>query len=684
MAPSARSVTLESAAGEIAGVGPKFAEKLGRLGVKTAEDLLRYFPRRYDDFSKILEVADLATFGGAPEGPVTVRAEVLGTETRRMRSGRGMLKASIGSTKGFIEAVWFNQPYVAKQLTIGETYLFSGKLRYGYGRFSLQNPTFEHESSEHTHTARLVSVYPETEGLSSKWLRTKVKTLLPLVEQVPESLPDGLRKQYELLDIHTALQQIHFPDTAEQADRARYRFDFEQLLMLQLLTLSSRANWQSQQNAPKIGYDAEVTRGFVGALPWPLTDEQRRAAHEILGDLDSDVPMLRLLQGDVGSGKTVVAAIALHQAVSAGWQAALMVPTEVLARQHAATLREWFGKLGMEVVELLGSQSVTDKQAATKKISGGSPLVVVGTHALIQESVEWGRLAVAVVDEQHRFGVKQRSKLRGQHTPHLLTMTATPIPRSLALVAYGDQSLSAIMQPPAGRQPVITKVIPRHMRDRAFTDITIELSAGRQAFIVYPVIEESVRGLKDATSEYERLQSTVFSAYRTGLLHGRMKPVEKEEIMRQFVARELDVLVSTSVIEVGVDVPNATVMVIEEAQQFGLAQLHQFRGRVGRGEHQSYAYLMPGETSTEDNERLQAMGELNSGFELAEVDLRLRGPGDLLGTKQSGFDISLSGLTNPQLLKASRRAAEEVIADDPELKTFPRVAEDLAAGDLRD
>jgi ATP-dependent DNA helicase RecG len=600
-----------------------------------------------------------------------------------MRNRRMLVKAEIGNDRGFLEAVWFNQAFVAKQLKIGETFVFAGKVKTGYGKPSLQSPMFEPLAAEQTHVARIVPVYPETEGVSSKWLRAKLKPLLGLANELPEALPATLREQYDLPGVTEAIQQIHFPDSLEAAERARYRFDFEQILLRQLLAQRSRHDWR-RRPAAAVPYDPEVTKRFVGTLPWQLTDDQRRATHEILTDLAESKPMMRLLEGDVGSGKTVVAAIAANQVAAAGGQTAIMVPTEVLARQHYQTLNELLQPAGVTVELVVGSQPKAEREAAAERIDGGEVPVVVGTHALIQEGISWSALRLAVIDEQHRFGVEQRRALAGETTPHLLSMTATPIPRSLALVAFGDQDLSIIEQLPAGRKPIATRVVGMGDRESAYAAVRQELSAGRQAFVVYPVIEDSKAGLKSAVGEFERLQAGPLKGFRLGLLHGRLKADQKDAVMTAFVAGELDAIVATSVIEVGVNVPNATVMVIEEAQQFGLAQLHQFRGRVGRGADQSYCYLMPGSDSQEENERLTAMVDSTSGFHLAEVDLRLRGPGDLLGTKQSGFDVSLAGLANPRLLKDARAAAESLVEEDPALDTWPLLRNRVAAADRAD
>ena len=678
-------LTLDSPVEELAGVGPSYARRLERIEVETVGDLLKYFPRRHDDLREVKTLAQLSKFGKLPVGEtVTLRAKVLSVNARRSRYGKSLVTAQIGSDRGSIEAIWFNQPYLAQDLKRGQEYLFAGKLKESYGRYSLQSPTHEPvkaKGTDQTHTARLVPVYPEREGISSKWLRQKIRLALPLADEFTDDLPAALRRAQKLPGVADAVRQIHFPDSPEQAERARYRFDFEEILLMQLLTQRLRASWRDRP-AYKVPYNPKVTKQFIESLPWTLTDDQRKALHEILQDLDADVPMLRLLEGDVGSGKTVVAAAAAHQAITAGYQAALMVPTEVLARQHFITLREWFEPHGVEPVLLLGSMTAAEKREAAKRIASGSAKLVIGTHALIQENVTWPDLALAVIDEQHRFGVEQRGKLRGQRAPHLLSMTATPIPRSLAMTAYGDQDLSLIRQAPDGRGGIVTKLIKPGDRDAAYTAVREQLAGGRQAFIIFPVIADSRSGLKAAVDEYERLAGTILAGFKVGLLHGRMKSAEKDAVMMQFVRHELEALVSTTVVEVGVDVPNATVMVIEEAQRFGLAQLHQLRGRVGRGEHQAACYLLPGSATEDDNERLAAMTTTDSGFDLAELDLELRGPGDMLGTRQSGFEVSITGLTNPELLKAARESARALLEKDPDLKKVPALKQRLAAAVL--
>ncbi len=660
------------------GIGPTNQQRLARLGVHTVVDLLHYFPRRYDDLRQVMTVADLQQFGNRlPTVPVTIRGRLHNITTRRTRRGKTVANGRIGNKRGYLEVIWFNQPYLAKQLVVGRDYLFSGKLADAFGRVSLQSPAVESAEAAPTHTARLVPIYPETEGLSSKWLRARIKPLLQLAAQVPEDLPADLIARQRLLPMAEALTEIHFPSSVERAQQARYRFDLAQLLLLQLVNQINRTQWQAGASALPVHYDPGIVKRFLAGLPWSLTDDQRRALHEILVDLAKPQPMLRLLEGEVGSGKTVVAAAAAYQAVASGYQAALMAPTEVLAEQHYQQIAAWFNKLHAPIVCLLGSSKPADKQRVVARLTAGEPLLIVGTHALIQDQVGFQRLALAVVDEQHRFGVAQREQLRGQHPPHLLAMTATPIPRSLALLAYGDQDLSVIASKPGRRPPVTTKLVAATDRPALYQEVAAELAAGRQVFIVVPVIESSAAGLRSLQHSYTDLSRGPLAGFSLGMLHGKLPTAEKTETMQRFAAGKLDALIATTVVEVGIDVPNATVMVIEEAQQFGLAQLHQLRGRVGRGSHQSFCYVVAGTTAAEDSQRLQAMMTHDSGFALAELDLQLRGPGDLLGTKQSGFELSVAALSDPGLLTLARREAAALLAADPTLITAPVLADRL-------
>lgn len=671
------TLTPETPVADLKGVGASSVAKLRRLGIASIGDLVRYFPRRYDDLRRVVRPADLANFDAVPTYPITLEAVVAAVDTRRLGGRRSITKAVLTDDDARAEAVWFNAPYVTGQLEVGSSYRFSGRVQRKSGRISLQQPSFESSDAAATHTARLVPIYPETEGLTSKWLRVKIKDLRDVFPLIDESLPEEVRAKYRLLGVSEALDALHFPEEPTQTAQARRRFDFEQLLIRRLVALHARMSWQGIP-ALRIPYNAAVTKEFVSTLPWPLTESQRRAAHEILTDLDADQPMLRLLQGDVGSGKTAVAALALHQAARSGLQAALMAPTEALAKQHAATLTPWMDSCGVTVRLLVGSGSTADQSAVREAIAAGGPGVYVGTHALIQDATRFKDLALAVVDEQHRFGVQQRGLLRRETAPHLLTMTATPIPRSLAKVLYGDQTVTMLMSRPTDRAGVRTEVVDPASRLRAFEHLRDEVKKGRQGFVVYPVIDQSVSGRRSAVAAFEEHASGVLRDVRVGLLHGRLSTEEKDAVMGEFVAGDLDVLVATTVIEVGIDVPNATVMIIEEAQQFGLAQLHQLRGRVGRGTHVATCFVVSGDGFQGDVERLRILAETDSGFELAERDLDIRGPGDLLGTKQSGFEVSIAALTNQDLLDETNEAAEDLLVRDPELQSMPSVRHILA------
>ncbi|MEX2043623.1 MAG: ATP-dependent DNA helicase RecG [Patescibacteria group bacterium] len=675
---------LDSPVGNLPGVGPAYAKRLGRVGVRTVADLLRYLPRRYDDLRTITTIPELLKGGTLPaNAAVTLRAPVKSVRFRRLRGRRSMVTATLGDKVANLKAVWWNQPYLAESLQAGKEYVFVGKLKTGKYGTNLQSPAVERRTltGEQTHSGRLVPVYPETEGLSSRWLRYKIRPLLRYADRLLETLPEDIHGRAGLLPLAEAVRAAHFPDDEEAAKRARYRFDFEQVFYHQLIAQRRRREWRETTRAAAVPPAAAALDRFLKTLPWKLTEGQRAVLDEILADLDRDCPMLRLLQGDVGSGKTAVAAAAAHQTAAAGLQTAFMVPTEVLARQHAMTLRRWFEPLGVEVTVLVGGQPAAEQDEARVRIADGAP-VIVGTHALIQQRVRWRRLGLAIVDEQHRFGVEQRARLRDKRfpeTPHLLSMTATPIPRTLALVAYGDQDLSIIPERPAGRPAVATKVVAPAGRDKAFAAVREEIAKGRQAFVLYPVISDSKFGLKAAEEEFERLATTVFDGYKVALLHGRLPAEDKIRTMDAFSQGAIDVLVSTSVVEVGVDVPNATVMMIEEAQRFGLAQLHQLRGRIGRGEHRSYCYLLPGDGASADNDRLRAMERTDSGFELAETDLEIRGPGEVLGTAQSGFAVSAEGLSDPRLLKSARDAARDLLRRDSRLASVPALRERVLA-----
>ena len=621
-------------------VGPRYANTLERLGIHTLGDMMYHFPRRYDDYSQLKPINRLR-FGD----DVTVIGSVQSVNTRNIQNGRRKIsEAIISDGSGALRVTWFNQPWVAQRLKKGMQVVLSGKVDQYLGRQTMNNPEWESLEQKHLHTNRIVPVYPLTSKITQRWLRNLMsKVVTHWAPRVVESLPETVIENADLSRLPQALYQIHFPDSWEQLKAARFRLAFEEIFLLQLGVLQQKRTWQA-----RTAQNFEITDDWLKVqfeqLPFKLTDAQNKAIEDIRQDLRSGHPMNRLLQGDVGSGKTVVAAMAVSIVVSQGSQAALMAPTSILAEQHynnfIQTLTGESGVLNTEEIRLLlGSTSEVEKKEISEALATGQIKLVIGTHALIEDPIEFKDLELIIIDEQHRFGVKQRAVFRSKGTnPHLLVMTATPIPRSLALTVYGDLDLTVINEMPPGRQAVETHVLFPKERERAYRLIDREINSGHQAFIIYPLVEESEKSEdKAAVEEQERLQREIFPEQQIGLLHGRLKPNEKEEVMTRFRDQEYQILVSTSVVEVGVDIPNASVMLIEGAQRFGLAQLHQFRGRVGRGDAKSYCILIPQTSEAVENERLQAMVESTDGFVLAERDLEHRGAGDFLGTRQSGF-----------------------------------------------
>jgi ATP-dependent DNA helicase RecG len=653
----------------IRGVGAKQAERLARLGLRTIRDVLYFFPRRYDDYSCLKPINRLE-YGEE----VTIIARVFEAGTRESRGGMPIFKAILTDETGFIEATWFNQPFLSERIRPGQHIVISGRVDEYLGHLCFTSPEWEPLQPELLHTGRLVPVYPLTEGISAKWLRQMVhRTVEYWAPRLPDHLPPSLREEYGLVDLSTALRQAHFPDDRKALEKARYRLAFDELFIFQLGVLRQRYLWRAVPGQP-LPVDPATLEALLQSLPFPLTGAQRRALEHIVADLASSYPMNRLLQGDVGSGKTVVAAVAMALAVAAGAQAALMAPTEILAEQHYRTLSALFARFPgrpIQVRLLTGSVTGAEREAIYAGLADGSVDVAVGTHALIQESVTFHHLALVVIDEQHRFGVRQRAALRQKgYNPHLLVMTATPIPRSLQLTLWGHLDVSVIDEMPPGRQPMTTRVIMPRERERAYAFVRGQVAKGRQAFIICPLVEESEKiEAKAAVEEYERLRREVFPDLRLGLLHGRMKGEEKDATMSAFARGELDILVATSVVEVGIDVPNATVMLVEGAERFGLAQLHQFRGRVGRGEHPSYCLLVAESASPEAEERLRAVEATTDGFVLAQKDLELRGPGEFLGTRQSGLpDLKMASIADLRLLERVREAAARFLEMDPQLE----------------
>ncbi|MBN2386871.1 MAG: ATP-dependent DNA helicase RecG [Anaerolineales bacterium] len=670
---SKRPIALNASLTVLAGVGPRNAAMLARLGLETLGDMLYYFPRRYDDYSQLKPIRDL--FYGQQ---VTVIGTVVTAEARQMRGrARSIFEAVINDGTGGLRLTWFNQPWLVNRIKAGEAISVSGKIDQYLGRLVMTNPDWEPVEVDNLHTNRIVPIYPLTQNVTQKWLRKLIHQVVTYwAPKLTDHLPDTLLDAAELSDLGMALLQAHFPDSQEELQAARRRLAFDEIFFLQMGVLSQKRDWQSVEGRV-FEVDTDWLEKRLSALPYALTNAQQRAVEAIRTDLKAGRPMNRLLQGDVGSGKTVVAAVAAAMVTAAGAQVAIMAPTSILAEQHFHTFRDLLaeegGALSTEQIRLLvGDTPEKEKEEIRSGLAEGSIKIVIGTHAVIEEPIAFADLQLAVIDEQHRFGVEQRAALRSKGTnPHLLVMTATPIPRSLALTLYGDLDLVVMDELPPGRQPIPTHILIPQERERAYTLIRSQIEEHRQAFIIYPLVEESEKSDQlAATEEHARLQKEVFPDLKLGLLHGRMRPDEKDAVMLAFRDRQYDILVSTTVVEVGVDVPNATVMLVEGANRFGLAQLHQLRGRVGRGEAQSFCLLIPDHEDAVENERLSAMAETNDGFILAERDLQQRGPGEFLGTRQAGFASSLkmASLSDVALIEKARLQAQALFERDPDLQ----------------
>ena len=670
VAPPVERPALDAPVTTISGISEGYAKRMARLGVHTIRDLLYLFPRRYDDYSALKPIARLE-YGEE----VTIIGTVWNTKVRQTRGGGVVVNTIFADASGTIQATWFNQPYLADKFKPGKRIVLSGKVDEYLGRLTFRSPEWEFLDQELIHTARLVPVYPLTKGISARWMRRIMKRTVDYwSKRLPDYLPASLRERANLLDLETAIVQIHFPDDWASQKQARRRLVFDEFFLIQMSVLRRRHIWRSQTGRA-LHINRELVQEFIQSLPFTLTGAQQRALDEILADIQQPQPMSRLLQGDVGSGKTVVATAAMLAAVGSGTQAVIMAPTEILAEQHFKTISELLEGFTLndhplQIRLLTGSTPAAEKQTIYEEIHNGAANIVIGTHALIQEGVEFQELGLAIVDEQHRFGVAQRGTLRSKgHNPHVLVMSATPIPRTLSLTIYGDLDISVIDELPPGRQEIKTRWMFPRERERAYAFLRSQIEQGRQAFIICPLIEESEKiEARAAVQEYERLQKSVFPDLRLGLLHGRMKAADKEAIMRTFRRGELDILVSTPVVEVGIDVPNATVMLVEGANRFGLAQLHQFRGRVGRGEHQSYCILLADSSTASSEERLRALESTHDGFLLAQKDLELRGPGEFFGTRQSGLpDLKLAQVGDTPILEQARAEAKTLFREDPDL-----------------
>ena len=678
MAPNGTPAALNASTMVLPGVGSRHAQTLERLGLSTLADMLYYFPRRYDDYTQLIPMNRLV-YGQE----VTVIGTIQNVYSRPIRSGRmQIVEAVVSDGSGSLRVTWFNQPWIGKRLHKNMPVVLSGKVEQYLGRHVMNNPEVEPVEQQNLHTNRIVPVYPLTANITQKWLRRLMYQVVTYwAPRVSDPLPEDIRRAADLPSLAAALQEAHFPSSMEKLAAARHRLAFDEIFLLQLGVLRQKRSWQQRAAQVFTIPDTWFTEQ-TAKLPFELTSAQQRALEDLRKDLTSGRPMNRLLQGDVGSGKTVIAGLAASILSHHGSQTALMAPTSILAEQHYHSMLKMFAQkipdpgitadreAAAEIRLLVGATPEPEKHSIREGLASGEIKLVIGTHALIEAPIEFKDLQLVIVDEQHRFGVEQRALLRSKgDNPHLLVMTATPIPRSLALTVYGDLDLSVIDELPPGRQIVDTHVLVPRERERAYSLIRSQLDQGRQAFIIYPLVEESENSdTPAAVEEHQRLQKEIFAKYNLGLLHGRMKPDDKDNVMARFRDKELQILVSTSVVEVGVDVPNATVMLVEGANRFGLAQLHQFRGRVGRGQDKAYCLLIPETSDAAENERLQAMVETNDGFVLAERDLEQRGPGDFLGTRQSGYaELRMAKLTDVQLIEKARKYAQLIFERDPDL-----------------
>ena len=684
-------------------IGMKYGAILKKLNIETVEDFLLHFPFRYEDYSERILIENLAAGETA-----TVMGEVVQSKLVRTWKKKMMItECFVSDETGTVRAVWFNQPYVSDSLTAGKGVRLAGKVSQDTKGMFFSNPAWELSSRTPTNTGRLVPIYPETEGLTSKWIRWQMQNMIKYADALIDPIPENILKGLHLPILSEAVKSLHFPKTLKEFELAQKRFAFQQMFLVQLATQQVKISWDKQK-AASIAFNETLTKYFVESLPFTLTDAQRKAAFKILKDLEKPLPMNRLLNGDVGSGKTIVAAMASLSTINAGFQVSIMAPTEVLAKQHFESISKIFSKQDITVGLLTNSyhlinksefrnsklstekeEEISRKKLLSELVSGNINLII-GTHALIQKDIKFKNLALIIIDEQHRFGVAQRAFLQQQiaeindglpgKIPHLLTMTATPIPRTLTLAFFGNLDISVLDEMPKNRKPIVTEIILPSKRKDIYDFVRSEISKGHQAFIIFPLVEESEKltELKAATQEHERLSREIFPDLKLGLLHGKLKASEKEQVMADFKDKKYNILVATSVVEVGIDIPNATVIVIEDAERFGLSQLHQFRGRVGRSDKQSYCFLFTGSKTVKAKSRLGAMEKTSSGFAIAEEDLKLRGPGEFLGTRQSGLpDIAMEHLSNVKLIEIAHDYAEQTLQNSPDLADYPLLQKEL-------
>jgi len=678
------TINLNTKVSQLNRVGKTLSSRLGRLGIETVRDLIFYYPFRYDDFSQTTQVDQLQSGMS-----VTIVGKVELIASRRSRAKRKMMtEGLISDDSGSVKVIWFNQPWITKSIAIGDEISLSGKVAGDGFNIYLNSPSYEKTTSSGVNTGRITPVYSLTDGITQKQLRFLINSVIHLASDIVDFLPDWIIREEKLYSLAKALKEIHFPDSQDEADGAKQRLAFDELFLIQLWSQIIKKDIAGQ-DAVGVKFFEKETKELVDSLPFTLTGDQKKSAWEIIRDLQKNSPMNRLMEGDVGSGKTVVAVLAMYNVFLNKYQSILMAPTEILARQHFDSIRVLLNKKSVQVGLLTRTQRFIDDKKVTKKeflleCKNGDIDVLIGTHALIQEAVEFKKIGLVVVDEQHRFGVGQRQLLRQKSkqkkVPHFLSMTATPIPRSLALTLYGDLDLSIIREMPLGRKEIITRAVLAERRQDAYEFIKGQIKSGRQVFVICPLIDPSDKlGVRSVTEEFEKLDKDIFPDLKIRLLHGRLKGKEKADIMDDFVANKINILVATSVVEVGVDIPNATIMMIEGSERFGLSQLHQFRGRVGRGEHQSYCFLFSDDRDPNSVARLRSLVECNDGFELANRDLELRGAGSVYGREQSGFEtahLRLANITNVEQVKKARDIASRFMSQNT-LSDYPLLAEKI-------
>ncbi len=660
--------------GIIKGIGPATEPLFHKIGIATLQDLVDYYPRSYTDFSHITNIQDIEP------GLVTIKAKIIKVTGRYVRRGMHITEAVAEDSTGSIRMVWFNQPYRATSIGSEADYFISGMFELSRQKMVLLNPTIEKVSDLPISTARIVPRYKETKGLKSNQIRKSIREIISYIKSAPETLPEWVVSEQDLIPRHDALLAMHFPKSSEHLDEAKKRLGFEEVFELALASLLNKDEHE-HEHALNIVFNQKLAKDFVGNLPFELTPDQKRVTWQIYQDMASANCMNRLIEGDVGSGKTVVATMAALMVLAQQLQVAFMAPTELLARQHAETIYSLLKPIGLEhsVGLLVGGMSASQKKIMHERIDSGDVRFVIGTHALIQDKVNMKNLGLVIIDEQHRFGVSQRKQLQKKagHMPHVLSMTATPIPRTLALTLYGELDISIISSKPKGRKAIETHIISPNSTKIIHASIDLEIDKGRQVFVVCPLITDSevLQTVHSVGKVHKELAEGPFKHRRVGLLHGKLPADEKNAIMQDFIDKKIDILVSTTVIEVGVDVPNATVMLIQSADRFGLAQLHQLRGRVGRSEHQGYCYLLLSDSKA-PSKRLQIFERNNDGFKLAELDLELRGPGAIYGTFQHGqLDLRVAKLTDVKLIETARQSAREFIKKDEKMVYYKHLAD---------